>query len=75
MKDEAFHLVMLCACAIEAVGSELSVYAPGGVRSALQCAAAAFEHETHHTIKFMFGTGGGIQKQEWRQGRLEPYVV
>ncbi len=55
--------VMLCACAIRAVGSELSVYAPGGVRSALQSAAAAFERETHHTIKFTFGTGGGIQKQ------------
>lgn len=37
-----------------------SVYAPGGVRSG---AAAAFEYDTRHTIKFTFGTGGGIQKQ------------
>ena len=55
--------VILCACSIGAIGSELSVYAPGGVRSALQGAAAAFERETHHTVKFTFGTGGGIQKQ------------
>jgi molybdate transport system substrate-binding protein len=55
--------VILCACSIGAIGSELSVYAPGGVRSALQGAAAAFERETHHSIKFTFGTGGGIQKQ------------
>jgi molybdate transport system substrate-binding protein len=44
-------------------GVELSVYAPGGVRSAVQGAAAAFERETGHTVKFTFGTGGGIQKQ------------
>ncbi len=42
---------------------ELSVYAPGGVRSALQTAAAAFERETQCTIKFTFGTGGGVQKE------------
>ena len=54
--------VILCACSIGAIGSELSVFAPGGVRSALQGAAAAFERETHHAIK-SFGTGGGIQKQ------------
>jgi molybdate transport system substrate-binding protein len=43
--------------------AELSVYVPGGVRSAVQGAAAAFEYQTGHTIKFTFGTGGGIQKQ------------
>jgi molybdate transport system substrate-binding protein len=41
----------------------LSVYAPGGVRAALQVAATAFERETGHAIEFTFGTGGGIQKQ------------
>ena len=54
---------MLCAWPIVATASELSVYAPGGVRSALQGAATAFERETSHTVKFTFGTGGGIQKQ------------
>jgi molybdate transport system substrate-binding protein len=48
---------------IGATAAELSVYAPGGVRSAVQGAAAAFERQTGHTIKFTFGTGGGIQKQ------------
>src|SRR5271157_5752884 len=48
---------------IGATAAELNVYAPGGVRSAVQGAAAAFEKQTGHTIKFMFGTGGGIQKQ------------
>jgi molybdate transport system substrate-binding protein len=43
--------------------ADLSVYAPGGVRSAVQGASTAFEHQTGHTIKFTFGTGGGIQKQ------------
>jgi molybdate transport system substrate-binding protein len=43
--------------------AELSVYIPGGVRSAVQGVAAAFERETGHTIKFTYGTGGGIQKQ------------
>lgn len=42
---------------------EISVYAPGGVRSALQTAAAAFERATQCTVKFTFGTGGGVQKQ------------
>ena len=48
---------------IWATAAELSVYAPGGVRSAVQGAATAFERQTGHTIKFTFGTGGGIQKQ------------
>src|SRR5271157_2732833 len=48
---------------IGATAAELSVYAPGGVRSAVQGAAAAFERQTGHTVKFTFGTGGGIQKQ------------
>ena len=42
---------------------ELSVYAPGGVRSAVQGAAAAFERETGHAVRFTFGTGGAIQEQ------------
>jgi molybdate transport system substrate-binding protein len=46
-----------------ATAAELSVYAPGGVRSALQGAAIAFERQTGNTIKFTFSTGGGIQKQ------------
>lgn len=48
---------------IWAMAAELSVYAPGGVRSAVQGAATAFEYHTGHSIKFTFGTGGGIQKQ------------
>lgn len=48
---------------IWATAAELSVYAPGGVRSAIQGAASAFERQTGHTIRFTFGTGGGIQKQ------------
>ena len=48
---------------ILATAAELSVYIPGGVRSAVQGAAAAFERQTGHTVKFTYGTGGGIQKQ------------
>ncbi|MGZ6223267.1 MAG: substrate-binding domain-containing protein, partial [Syntrophales bacterium] len=48
---------------IGATAAELSVYAPGGVRSAVEGAAAAFARRTDHTIKFTFDTGGGIQKQ------------
>jgi molybdate transport system substrate-binding protein len=48
---------------IWATAAEINVYAPGGVRSAVQGAATAFESQTGHTIKFTFGTGGGIQKQ------------
>lgn len=58
-----FALSILGACPIGAIATELSVYAPGGVRSAVQGAAVAFERETGHTVKFTFGTGGGIQKQ------------
>ena len=62
------HIVLLAAFVCvgfvaAAAGAELRVYAPGGVRSALQGAAAAFERETQHKIQFTFGTGGGIQKQ------------
>lgn len=42
---------------------ELSVYAPGGAKFAMEGAAAAFERDTGHSIKFTFGTGGGIKKQ------------
>jgi molybdate transport system substrate-binding protein len=56
-------LAIACAWPIGDVASEVNVYAPGGVRSALQGAAAAFERDTGNTIKFTFGTGGGIQKQ------------
>jgi molybdate transport system substrate-binding protein len=63
----AIHMLMfavvVCMCSVGAVGAEVNVYAPGGVRSALQSAAAAFERETGHTVRFSFGTGGGIQKQ------------
>ena len=48
---------------ILATAAELSVYTPGGVRSAVQGAATAFARQTGHTIKFTYGTGGGIQKQ------------
>jgi molybdate transport system substrate-binding protein len=41
----------------------LRVYAPGGVRSALQSAAIMFERKTGQAIEFTFGTGGGIEKQ------------
>ncbi|HUH67298.1 MAG TPA: molybdate ABC transporter substrate-binding protein [Syntrophales bacterium] len=54
---------IICAIPIGAAATELSVYAPGGVRSALQVVAVVFEKQTGHTIKFTFGTGGGIQKQ------------
>ena len=54
---------VVCVGFVAAAGAELRVYAPGGVRSALQGAAAAFERETQHKIQFTFGTGGGIQKQ------------
>jgi molybdate transport system substrate-binding protein len=54
---------VLCSSPIGASAAELSVYAPGGVRSAVQGAATAFEHQTGHSFKFTFGTGGGIQKQ------------
>ncbi len=54
---------ILSSLPIGATAAELSVYAPGGVRSAVQGAAAAFERQTGHAIRFTFGTGGGIQKQ------------
>jgi molybdate transport system substrate-binding protein len=54
---------ILCSLPIGATAAELSVYAPGGVRSAVQGAATAFERQTGHSVKFTFGTGGGIQKQ------------
>ena len=57
-----FAGIFLCFT-LSATAAELSVYAPGGVRSAVQGAAAAFERQTGHTFKFTFGTGGGIQKQ------------
>ena len=56
-------IALLGACPVIAAAVELSVYAPGGVRSAVQAAASALESETGHTVKFTFGTGGGIQKQ------------
>ena len=54
---------LLGSMPIEAKAAELSVYVPGGVSSAVRGAAAAFERQTGHSIKFTFGTGGGIQKQ------------
>ena len=45
------------------IPSEIMVFAPGGVRSALVDAAGSFERETGNKVKFTFGTGGGIQKQ------------
>ena len=43
--------------------SEIMVFAPGGVRSALLGAAKAFAAETAGKVAFTFGTGGGIHKQ------------
>jgi molybdate transport system substrate-binding protein len=48
---------------IGAATKKLHVYAPGGVRSAVQAAATTFEHQAGHTITFTFGTGGGIQQR------------
>ncbi len=65
--DVLFRALFVALAALSArpsrAADELSVYAPGGVRSAVQGAAAAFERETGHTVKFTFGTGGGILKQ------------
>lgn len=41
----------------------MNVYAPGGVRSALQAAASDFARATGHAVAFTFGTGGAIQEQ------------
>ena len=57
-----FTGILLCFT-VWATAAELSVYAPGGVRTAVQGAAAAFERQIGHTFKSTFGTGGGIQKQ------------
>jgi molybdate transport system substrate-binding protein len=54
---------ILCFLPIGAAAAEISVYVPGGVSSAVKGAAAAFERQTGHSIRFTFGTGGGIQKQ------------
>jgi molybdate transport system substrate-binding protein len=56
-------MTQLNACSTGASAAALSVYAPGGVRSALQGAAITFERAGGRTIAFTFGTGGGIQKQ------------
>ena len=56
-------LLLLCAWSLLANASEIMVFAPGGVRSALVGAATSFERETGNKVNFTFGTGGGIQKQ------------
>jgi molybdate transport system substrate-binding protein len=55
-------LLLLCGPWV-ATAAELSVLAPGGVRSALVAAARSFEGETGHKVTFTFGTGGGVSKQ------------
>jgi molybdate transport system substrate-binding protein len=55
--------LLLCAFPLAAIGAEIMVFAPGGVRSALLGAATSFERETGTKVNFTFGTGGGIQKQ------------
>jgi molybdate transport system substrate-binding protein len=55
--------MLLCAWPSGAAAAEIMVFAPGGVRSALLGAAAAFERDTGNKVNFTFGTGGGIQKQ------------
>jgi molybdate transport system substrate-binding protein len=54
---------ILCSLPTGAIAAEISVYVPGGVSSAVRGAAVAFERRTGHSVKFTFGTGGGIQKQ------------
>jgi molybdate transport system substrate-binding protein len=52
-----------CSHPKTAMAGEITVFAPGGVRSALLGAASSFERDTGTKVKFTFGTGGGIQKQ------------
>jgi molybdate transport system substrate-binding protein len=52
-----------CSHPKTAAAAEITVFAPGGVRSALLGAAASFERDTGAKVKFTFGTGGGIQRQ------------
>ncbi len=63
VRRAAVFTVILGFLPIWVMAAELSVYVPGGVRSAVEGAAIAFERQTGHTVKFTFGTGGGIQKQ------------
>jgi molybdate transport system substrate-binding protein len=56
-------VALLCGWPLVATAVEIKVYAPGGVRSALLAAARSFEHETGHTVRYTFGTGGGVLKQ------------
>jgi molybdate transport system substrate-binding protein len=55
--------LLLCAWPLAATATEIKVFAPGGVRSALLGASSSFERDTGNKVNFTFGTGGGIQKQ------------
>jgi molybdate transport system substrate-binding protein len=53
----------LSVVANSAVAAEVTLIAPGGIRAAINQMIPAFERKTGHTVKAMFGSGGGTKNQ------------
>lgn len=55
--------IVVAATTVTAVAAEITVFCPGAVRSVVGELAQGFQRETGHTVKFVFGTAGALQKR------------
>ena len=62
---------LICSIAVAALSvvansagaAEVTLIAPGGIRAAINQMIPAFERKTGHTVKAMFGSGGGTKQR------------
>ncbi len=71
---------MICAIALAAISSvtdaaEILVYCPGAVKSVVTELSPAFQAATGNTVKFEYGTAGGLQKRAAAGGAADVVIV
>lgn len=55
--------IALVLAAAAAGAAEITVYCPGAVRGVVAELAQGFQRDSGHTVKFVFGTAGALQKR------------
>ncbi len=61
--------------AATARADQVTLVAPGGIRTAIELLIPAFERLTGHTVKATFGSGGGTKQQVIRGERFDVPIV
>jgi len=74
LSASAIAIVMSISCSVRAQ-TEVTLVAPGGIRSAVEQMAPGFEQKTGYKIKGTFLSGGGTKQEVVRGGAYDVAIV